>query len=135
MLLLVSSQVFVNCGDDDGPAPPPEEFTRLLGTWDLEIIQEDGQPVNLEPSCAEQLRFEFRDDNTFTRTTFAGEDENNCQVSTTANGTWRVLEGDNYEIKFNSESDGTPLRLNFTSDNDRFTINTTATTAQIFRKQ
>ena len=134
MLLLVGSQVFVNCGDDDSPAPPSEEFTRLLGVWEVDQVLVQGQDPVFDPSCMDQLRLEFREDGTFTETTFAGENPSECTEAVNRNGEWQSTGGDVYQRTFVG---GQPMSVTYTFvDNDsKFTFDAGANKRLVFEKK
>ena len=135
MVLLASSQVFVNCGnDDDGPAPPPEEFTRLLGVWEVDQVLVQGESPVFDPECGDQLRLEFKDDGSFTRTSFSGEDSDACQTVGTLNGEWKSTGGNTYQLELVGSE---PIAVTYTFvDNDsKFTFNESATKQLVFEKK
>lgn len=96
--LTFASFSFISCsGDDDGDRDVVDN--DLYGTWTIDYILVNGvitEDANLV--CSQLLKYRFRNNDTYELTTFAGDDNTDCDESATAYGQWEYLEDDQFLI-------------------------------------
>lgn len=100
-LLVLSLVLSTSCSsDDDGIS---QKSRDLFGTWELQSITQNNQIISLEDiPCEDRRGFTFRDNFTFTETTFAEESEE-CLPAASFSGIWLNIDQSNapyYDLNF-----------------------------------
>ena len=101
--LIVALIMFAGCSsDDDGPSGP-QVSSNLYGEWTLDFIIVDGD-LQGDLACEELTDYKFNSDNTYTKTEFTTNAQDNCVESVNFSGTWDALSEQSIELMPNSSS-------------------------------
>lgn len=107
---------FASCSDDDKSKSEPGD--KIVGTWKIEKMVEDGDVLDLGP-CTPKSRLEFKNDGTYFFKTYFGNDETNCTEDTTT-GEWEYL-GDNQYKTTEPGDDSDTVEIIFATHGNSFT--------------
>ena len=101
--LIVVLIMFAGCSsDDDGPSGP-QVSSNLFGEWTLDFLIINGE-LEGDLACEEKIDYKFNSDNTYTKTEFTTDDQDNCVESINFSGNWEVLTEQSIELTPNSSS-------------------------------
>ena len=122
--------------NDDSSTPPaiPLEQTSLVGTWNLDYYLENGSLVE-EPLCNRQLKYKFLANNTYTLTTFAGEEINSCVEAIIINGTWEYLGDNQFSLLINGDTTADEVTITYQDNFTSFTIVRSSTLTEVYERQ
>ena len=130
--MLFIAITFMACTQDDDT--PPVEQTSIVGTWFLDFYVENNI-LTVEIECNRQIEFKFLGNNTYTLTTFAGDDLNNCQPAVTFNGTWEFLGDSTFSLLVNGDENADEIVLTFQDNFTKFTIVRSANLTEVYSRQ
>lgn len=131
-LIVMIAFVTVSCTqDDDGGNRITGD---IIGTWDLDYYVENGELIE-DIKCNEQLEYRFLNNGTFTLTSFAGDDFNNCREAITLNGTWEFVGDATFELLVNGEESTEEIRLTFHNNFTKFSIIRSAQLTEVYSRK
>ena len=120
LTIVLFSIVATNCSKDDSN-PIIIDSSKLYGTWVLDYYVADGILVE-DIDCADKISYSFISDGTYTKTTYAGNDSNNCELAVIVNGTWENLGDDQIELIPNGSTANDVLNISFKDNYSKFTL-------------
>ncbi len=111
-LVLISIALLSACSNDDD-VTPPDDGSRIVGTWFL-IDAQSGSLTNTLSECNQNSFITFSADGT-SESEFYEENESSCELETSSTGSWQYLGDSQYtfEVAGFGESTGT---VNFVSN-------------------
>ena len=129
--LVVALLTIAGCSsDDDGPSGP-QVSEKLFGEWTMQFI-DDGNGVD-DPLCSERLYYKFNSDNTYEKSDFALNEQDNCVEASTVNGTWEAISEQSIELTPNSSNfSGEVIEFEFVGNNLK--IIRSSTTEEIYQR-
>lgn len=132
---IVLSMVLLNCTTDDDSSPQPNvEQTSIVGTWNLDYYLENGILVE-EIQCNRQLKYKFLSNNTYTLTTFAGDNINNCLTALIINGTWEYLGGNEFSLLVNGDTTAEEITITYQDNFTSFMIVRSAMLTEVYERE
>ncbi|NBC58393.1 MAG: hypothetical protein GVY05_08950 [Bacteroidetes bacterium] len=132
LTILFVALSLLSCTQDDDT--PPIEQTSIVGTWFLDFYIENSI-LTEEIECSRQLEFTFLANNTYTLTSFAGDNLNNCQTSIIINGTWEFIDNTTLSLLVNGDEDAEEIELTFQDNFSKFTIVRSANLTEVYSRQ
>lgn len=135
IITIVLSMVLFNCTNDDDSSPQPNvEQTSIVGTWNLDYYLENGILVE-EIQCNRQLKYKFLSNNTYTLTTFAGDNINNCLTALIINGTWEYLGGNEFSLLVNGDTTAEEITITYQDNFTSFMIVRSAMLTEVYERE
>ena len=135
LIPIVLSMVLLNCTTDDDSSPQPNvEQTSIVGTWNLDYYLENGILVE-EIQCNRQLKYKFLSNNTYTLTTFAGDNINNCLTALIINGTWEYLGGNEFSLLVNGDTTAEEITITYQDNFTSFMIVRSAMLTEVYERE
>ena len=135
LIPIVLSMVLFNCTNDDDSSPQPNvEQTSIVGTWNLDYYLENGTLVE-EIQCNRQLKYKFLSNNTYTLTTFAGDNINNCLTALIINGTWEYLGGNEFSLLVNGDTTAEEITITYQDNFTSFMIVRSAMLTEVYERE
>ncbi len=132
---IILSMVLLNCTNDDDPSPQPNIVqTSIVGTWNLDYYLENGILVE-EIQCNRQLKYKFLSNETYTLTTFAGDNINNCLTALIMNGTWQYLGENEFSLLVNGDSTAEEITITYQDNFSNFKIVRSATLTEVYERE
>ena len=132
LTLLATSLLLINCSKDDENVTPLA--TNLFGTWNLDYYVTNGQLVE-DIICKEQVTYSFSSNETYTKTTFAGDGSSNCVVAVIINGTWENLSDNEYQLVPNGSNVNEFLNITFQDNFTKFSIVYNSSYTEVYSKR
>lgn len=134
-ITIVLSMVMFNCtNDDDSSSQPDIEQTSIVGTWNLDYYLENGILVE-EIQCNRQLKYKFLSNNTYTLTTFAGDNINNCLTALIINGTWEYLGDNEFTLLVNGDTTAEEITITYQDNFTSFMIVKSAMLTEVYERE
>jgi hypothetical protein len=122
---------FISCSkDDDEPNVTP---TSIYGTWSLDYYINNGVLVE-DIICNEQITYSFLSNNTYTKTTYAGEGSTNCDVAVIINGTFEIIDENEYVLIPNGSDSNETLNIIFLDNDTKFKTEYTSAYIEVYSK-
>ncbi|MGS2737876.1 hypothetical protein [Sinomicrobium pectinilyticum] len=118
-MIIMIAFVIVSCTEDDDGG---NRITGvIIGFWDLDYYVENSDLIE-DIKCNGQLEYRFFNNGTYTLTSFAGDDLNNCQKAAVLNGTWEFVGRATFELLVNRSESTEEIRLVFHNNFTKFSI-------------
>lgn len=122
--------------DDDGAVnnSTPIEQESIVGLWSLDYYIENNI-LTEEVECSRQLEYKFLANSTYTLTSFAGDDLNNCQPAVIINGTWDFLGDTTFSLLVNGDVNAEEIELTYQDNFTKFTIVRSMNLTEVYSRQ
>ena len=136
ILLLITAFMLNSCTkDDDGGNNngPTIEQESIIGLWYLDYYIENNVLIE-EAECNRQLEYQFLANNTYTLTSFAGEDLTNCLPAIIQNGSWEYLGDTTFSLQVNGADNSNEIELNFQDNFTKFIIVRSANLTEVYSR-
>ena len=120
--------------DSSGPNNPPMEETSIVGIWIMDYYLENGS-ITEDIQCNRQLKYKFSANNTYTFTSYAGEDLNNCVEAIIVNGTWDYLGENQFTLLINGDTTAEEVTITYQDNFTSFTIVRSSNLTEVYERQ
>ncbi len=118
-LIVGLSLSFVGCSKDD--SEPKPDASVIFGRWNLDYYVKDGELVE-DIICNEQKTYSFVSNKTYTKTSYAGDGTANCVVAVIINGTFEIIDTNEYRLIPNGNDTDEILYITFLDNDTKFKI-------------
>jgi hypothetical protein len=134
LFVMICGLTLVSCSGDDSPAAPPIETTKIVGTWELDYYVENGI-LEEDVACDDKITYSFTNTKTYTKTTFAEDDNSTCVTAVVVNGKWEYMDGNQFKLTPNGSSSNESLNVSFLDNYTKFQVKISSTYTEIYVKQ
>lgn len=137
ILLFITVFMLNSCTKDDdggssnGPTIAPE---NIVGLWYLDYYIENNM-LTEEVACNRQLEYRFLANNTYTLTSFAGDDIDNCQPAIILNGTWEFIEGTTFSLRVNGDENANEIEVTYQDNFTKFIIVRSSNLTEVYSRE
>lgn len=134
---LITVITFNSCTQNDDGAinnTTPNEQKSIVGLWFLDYYIENNILIE-EVECNRQLAYKFLSNNTYTLTSFAGDDLDNCQPAVIINGTWEFVDDTTFSLLVNGAVNAEEIEITFQDNFTKYTILRSANLTEVYSRQ
>lgn len=130
-LIVGLSLSFESCSKDD--SEPKPDASVIFGRWNLDYYVKDGALVE-DIVCNEQKTYSFVSNKTYTKTSYAGDGTTNCVVAVIINGTFEIIDTNEYRLIPNGNDTDEILYITFLDNNTKFKIEYDNSYTEVYSK-
>lgn len=118
---------------NDGPSGP-QVSNNLYGEWSLSFVIINGD-LQGDLACEEKIDYKFNSDNTYTKTEFTTDTQDNCIESISYSGNWEALTEQSLDLMPNSSSiDDETIEFELINTESRLQIIRSTTRTEVYER-